>query len=517
MNKKAKKTTKLASNKFDILRNIKILLLSLFSYLLLFWLFPVYSFIGLYIVVGIMIGSLAASYTDAFFLGSTVGLLSGIFSSIYLTTEKFIYYFQTMPNSIVNRDVPMSLYGDVFYNLVVKNPIAYLGKPLYILLTTTLICIFSVLFSTLTLKKIGIYLFLSIMSINFLFVSINSGKSIINYSSTEPGYFAYDGIFYLKTLYLLDREPFYRAYIMAHKYDSRDTIPNSIVNYQVKTMGGPFNIREPYIYYFWKFIAQGDMRRVIYFSVIFSSFLIFFSYFAIRHITEDYSFAAPIIITPFLFTGTTWINVFFSDWWTALFLLAGIFFWINKKYLPSALFILSAVLTREVISIAFLLFVFYAVFRKKQAAKPFIFVTIIFAILFGIHYYYARSVIYPGAAPSFEWYLDRFKHPSFTVFTAGASWMMFLYGFFKMPFGFYQIIFIILPLAAAFASFIKKYYELSILSLYTIFHNFFHSSTYWGEHFTLITLFIVTFMLNINLEDIKKINLFKKRNIKMRK
>lgn len=531
----AKKFKALKTNSINIksswqnisIHNIKILILGLLSYLLLFWLFPIYSFIGLYLLIGIIIGTLAKNQIEASILGLIVGIFSGIISSVFLTTDKFIYYAQTMQNQIVNKDIPLSLYSDVFYKLVAKNPIAYLGKPTYIFFTVLLICVFSVLLSIFSFKKIKIYIFLFVLCANFLFVSVDIGRGIADHASVEPPNYsyAYDAYFYLKTAYALDREPFYRAFITGVKYDGRISpedlrkgtdiaaahaahAAKIVKNGQWAIGVNAMYFRQPFIFYVWKYIGQGNMGRVVYAGILLSTFLIAFSYFSTKKIIGDYAFIAPVIITPYLFTGNTWMNVFFPDWWTALFYLSGFLFWISEKYWPSALFFLFAVMSRgEATFPVYLIFFLFALFKKKEARKPLIIVSIFFAIWFGIHLYRADAYIYPATKPGFKFFLDRFKQ---SFFTTGASYMMFLYGFFKIPM-------IIFPLAAIFTSFIKKYYELLIVSSYYIFHVAYYSSSYWGQHFIMIILITMTFMFAISSEEIDSLkDRFKKFKLELK-
>jgi len=315
--------------------------------------------------------------------------------------------------------------------------------------------------------------------------------------SKEPSNFSYgyDALYYLKAGYVLDRLPFYKALMTAIKYDNRTPSDYVDKNYRWKGVPNMFYIRQPFIFYFWKFIGQGNFGRVVYISIIFCLFLIILSFYSANTIIGKYSFASPIIIYPFLFIGTTWANVFFPDWWAALFYLSGFLFWISRKYWPSAIFFLFAVMSRgEVMGIAYLIFFLSALFKKKEARKPFVIVTIFFAIWFGIHLYRASFYIHPSAVKhGIDFYISRIVSP---LFTTSASYMMFLYGYFKIPL-------IIFPLSAFFISFMKKYYELTILSFYYVIHNTYHSSSYWGQHLTLVILFISSLFFGLSFDCIK--------------
>lgn len=504
MKKKSIKKQVIPPTSSTAINNIKILLASIVSYLMLFWLFPVYTFIGLYALIGIMIGTINGKRRESTVLGIVVGILAGIPSSIFLKTENFIYYVQTMQSQIVSRDIPSSLYTEIFYNLVLKNPISYLGIPLYILATVILISLFSGIFSSIKSRKFGTYIFIFILSMNFLFISLISSRGIAEYASAEPPNYSYgyDALYYLKTSYVLDREPFYRALITAIKYDGRTKTAveynDRVGIYQWKAVPTTLFIRQPFIFYIWKYIGQGDLSRVVYFSILFCSLLLILSFIVSRDMLGEFSYLAPIAIFPFLFTGTVWTNVFFPDWWAGLFYLSGVLLWLSKKYWLSSLFFLGGLMSRgEVTIIIFLIFLFYALFFKKEALKPFAIIFLVFLIWFGVHYQRAALLIHPTALNRMNSPLSLLSHFQFEYFSS-ASYMMFFYGFFKLPI-------ILIPVISVVSSFLKKYYELTLVSLYSIFHNGFHSSSYWGQHINSLVLFVSIIVISISMNDIRKI------------
>lgn len=490
---KKEKTTAAAIN------DAKVFFLALFVYILLFWLFPIYSFYFLFLVIGFLIIVLNGIRKENIYIGGLVGFLGSIFASILLTVDKYIYYVNTMPPyKNVNPDIPMSLYTNTLFNIVKITPLASINSFLFIIISTLLCAAFTQLslLKIKNIKNIAAYVCLSVLAINFIFISLISSQDFAKYISQEPANlsYAYDAVGFLKTLYLFDRGvPYYKAYMEAQNNDSRRQNTGLIENGKYIAKLSPTYFRQPFIFYFWRFSSLGKPSRVLFVSILSCIFILILSYLAANEIVGEFSMLAPLFIYPFLFIGTTWFNIFFMDWWAGLFLFAGLCFYILKKYWLAALLTLFAILSREVIIISFFILFGLSIFKEKKAIKPILLAIIIFALVYSIHYRSASDMfINKGLhSQSITYNFNNLKR-----FTPNFSYMMFLYGFFKIPL-------FIVPILSLFGSYLLKRWELFLIVLYSMFHYMVGPSSYWGNQFNLIILFSFPLLLKFNFEILK--------------
>lgn len=472
------------------LKNIKIFIIGLLTYILLFWLFPIYSFIALFLIIGLIILAINGHNEKNIYLGGLIGFWGSLAASIFLTVDKYIYYVNTMPID-ANPDIPMSLYTNTLFNLVKLTPLSFINPFLFIVISTLLCAAFTQLglLKIKNIKNIVAYACISILAINFLFVSIYSSRDLVQYASVEPPNlsYAYDAIGYLKTIYLMNKEGYYKALVEAEYNDARRNKDKTWTARGAQPGTTRLVIRNPFIFYLWKYISMGNASRVVYFSIYFCAALLILSYFSARRLIGEFSILIPILIMPFIFLGTTWANVFFPDWWAGLFMFATFLLWILKKYWLASLFLLMSLLSREMIAFSYIIFLISALHGNRKALKPLLVTGILFATLFALNYINASQAMAAGKpsatsinniAPFFGFH-----------FIPTSSYLMFLYGFFKIPI-------YILFLFALVSSIVYKQLEIILFVSYSFFHDSLASSSYWGNHFMLIIIFSLSLLLN---------------------
>lgn len=468
------------------LRRIKALAIAVISYLLLFWLFPVHSFIGLYAVIGIMVAVISKDKHEALIIGSLAGLTGSLIAVWQLTVEKYIYYVETMPVT-ANPDIPVSIYTGQIFELVKIGPLSFINAPLYVVISIFGCALFSQVHRLTKLKEHLLkYVLVVILAVNFLFISVFSTQSFARYVSSEPPdlSYAYDAIVYLKTSYLLGKEGYgnyYKAHLEAQYKDIRRNTDGTVTKDGFISTVSSLHVREPFIFYFWKYLSFGNFANILYLSFIICIALLFLSAWASGDVLQRYSSFLPVVIIPFLFTGTIWFNVFFPDWWAGLFIFTAFLFWLRSKFWIAAVFLLMALLCREVIAAAYFVFLASAFLKERKALIPLLTVGAVFAILYGMHYIGAKQ-IFINSSPGLPVDSIKIGFASFRLIP-NISYLMFFYGYFKVPV-------IIVTLLSVFSSLVYKKFEFLAFALYLVVHNSLGASSYWGNHFMLILLFI---------------------------
>lgn len=463
---------------------VKLFLVNFLLYILLFWLFPTYSFVFMYMILGAVIALNSSDRRVSLAVGSMVGLLGSLTATLLLSKEDFIYYMNTMP-PIVNTDTPSSLYQH-FYELVLLNPIEILGSAAYVIVSF-LACAFFSWVSWFLRKRSLVFVALLLVSFNFIFITIYSSGSLLSYLEKEPENlsYGYDAIGYIKTTYLMDNETFYRAYALAQYYDIRRNSTGLAKKEGLDQPVSPLHIRQPFIFYFWKYASFDQIGRVPYLNLILCLTVLWTSYYSAIRLVGNYAIVTPLILVPYLYAGSIWVNIFFPDWWAALFLFVGLMCWTLRRFWFSALLLLMAALSREVIAASLLILLITSYFREKEALKPFIYASLLFALMLFTHYFNADQTF---VSDSTRQLADSFRGQFDFRLIQNTNYLMFLYGLYKIPvvlFGFASII----------SAIILRKLEFIIFGLYILAHNILGPSSYWGMHFMLVILFLLTLLL----------------------
>lgn len=437
-----------------------------------------------------MIVSINGRNSANLYIGGLVGFFGSLFASIFLTIEKYIYYANTMPMN-ANPDIPASLYANTLFNLAKLSPVSSLNSLLYIFISTILCAMFTQFELIKWARKAAGSICVIILALNFLFVSVFSSQGLLQYASSEPPNlsYAYDAVVYMKTIYRMQDKGFYKAHVEAQYNDARRNKQGDWTEKGAQPGTSRLWIRHPFIFYLWKYVSYGgSAARVVYLSILLCATLIVMSYYVAKNkLSVKYSLLAPIFITPYLFVGTTWVNIFFPDWWAGLFLFAALMFWVLQKNWVSSLILLLALLSREVTATAFIIFFVLSFFKDRNALKPLLFSGTIFAVLYTLHYFNASQAIMEGKASSIS--ASTFTSLYAFRLMPTISYMMFMYGFFKIPI-------IILSVLSLLSSIFYRRLDLSLFVSYSLVHNSLASSSYWGSHFMLIILFSLVFLFS---------------------
>lgn len=462
------------------LRDFRNIVTYIFTYLLLFWFFPLFSFICLPLIIGFIIAMTSESKYNALITGIIVGTIGGLISSTILTIENYIDFVNTMPAN-VSPDIPQSLYTVNFYQLIEGGPLSYLGGPILLLITIITMGACAYLGSLVKRNNLLGVVCVVVLSLNFLVTSVIATKSLVQYVSTEPPNlsYGYDAIVYLKTVYRMEDKTYYKAHVEAQYNDVRRNKDGTAKEDGLDMQISSLHIRHPFIFYLWKYLSFGNQGIIIYLSILISIAIMVASYFAARQIAGNFSILAPAFIAPFLFSGTTWINIYFPDWWAGLFLVAALTAWLLNRYWITAILLLMAMLSREVVVATFIIFFIAAFFKRREALKPLLIAGAIFGAIYSVHYVSAAQVFVDHLT---RLPIDSLKGQFAFRLIPNTSYLMFLYGFYKIPAYLFGI-------AAIAVSVMSRRLELIGLNTYALLHNMAGASSYWGNHFMLVILF----------------------------
>lgn len=419
-------------------------------------------------------------------LGALVGLVGGILGTVLLNTQSYVRYVETMPQNTSVDIVPRLLQSTVF-KLVLANPVNQFEIPVFIFLATLLTGCFA--FSVTLIRRLPDPRFegyvpaviVSILCLVMLSTAMRATPDFRGEMATEPAdlYYNHDTVIYKKTYYLMADQGFYESYLEAAANDSRVSAEGSVRDGKFYSyILSPLYFRTPTIFYFWRLFTFGNAVGIFYWGLLASVGLLVLSYSAGRELIGQKALLLTAVLVPYLLMGNIWLNLFFPDWWAALALTAGIFFWLRKSFWPSAAAFLAAGAFRE-ITVGFLfLFLLFALLSEKKARVSFGVAVGVFLAVYPFHYLKAAQFIV-NSAGSVETITSRL---SMTHFMPTSSYLNFPYGFFIWP------SYIMMALAVLVWAW-RRRFDMLILTLLAFPYFAYASSSYWGQHLMPLIIF----------------------------
>lgn len=427
-------------------------------------------------------------------LGALIGFLGSLIAVTALMPADFVSYAQRMPAN-VNVDITSSLYKTL-YALTLSNQANNFGGPAFILLTTALTAGFSLGLGFVA-RNYRQYVSWALVGLTCLilvttvFQATGEFRQAISGEPPNLGY-AYDGVIYLKTFYRMADKDFYVGYVEAAANDSRVNKEKAVRNGKFYGyVGSPFYFRTPIVFYFWRIFAFGSAVGILYLGIISALGVIVLSYLAGKRLVGESGVFMSVALVPYLIVGLIWYNLFFPDWWAALALTAGIFFWIREQYRPAAALFLVAAAFREVVFVFLLVFLVSAFVYKKAARLPFGAAAVLFLLVYPVHFFYAKRFI-ALQGQEVSGIVSRLLPKNLIP---ASSYQMFPYGYFLWPA-------FLLVAVAAIAWALKRRYDLFALCVMAVPYFAYASSSYWGQHLLPVIVFSAFMVFLLREEDI---------------
>jgi hypothetical protein len=266
----------------------------------------------------------------------------------------------------------------------------------------------------------------------------------------EPGSFSYDAAIYRQTHVLMVEEGlgFYDAFVEAASHDSRLESAEAVQDGEfVAWAYSPDFIRLPYVFWLWR-AARGLGLNVYQLAMVVAALLLAGSYWAFWRVFATGAVVMPAVLFPWFVAHTTWVNLFFPDFWAGMFVLAAVMLALRKRWWAAGAFALAAALCREVAAIWLVILVAGAVVAlrtadetgrdKPRARRDIVFYGICFvgfAIAVWAHRTPASALIAATAASksAADMLIASAGRPLYDRFLAAGGHNLYPYGFFLFP------------------------------------------------------------------------------------
>ena len=293
---------------------------------------------------------------------------------------------------------------------------------------------------------------------------------------------------------------YYEELVTAAAGDSRLIAEGAIVDGKfVSWAHGPSFIRLPFVFGMWK-AAQTIGLTTFDLALTFAMLLVVGSYIAFSPHVGGLAVAVPAVLFPAFVAHGTWLNLFFPDYWAALFSLAAVFLVLRERWLAAGVFALAAALCREVAAVWLVFLVLGAlagvvIDKERQSWRDLGAYAVAFGV-FGLalllHERAASAIIAATAtAPTIMTMLqDSAARELSAKFVEPAGYLMYPFGFFIIP----PVLSLLLAPLGYLASTSGRPWRLrSTLLAAALFWPAFTAtvgatSSYWGQQYTMLAI-----------------------------
>jgi hypothetical protein len=316
------------------------------------------------LVAGAFVGiCLDGTFSSAIVAGCS-GLAAACTSAVFFAMPGF-YERATAAPPNTNNDIPTVLY-DLAGSLMMRNPLNSVGQPLGAMLlilfgsigTAGVAWAVSALIAgrgvnAHMLRRAAAAGIVAVVCAGYLYTAISASTDVIAYADREPvaGQYAFDATVYLKTYYnMRGGEDFYKALVDAAAGDARVMKDTATGIRDGKSYGGwlwgPSAIRRPTIFYVWKLLAPTG-GAIIYLAALLGAVTLAVMWWGLVPYLSHRAAFVPIFAMPYVLFMTLSFNVFFPDFWAALFVVCALALVMRRQWLAGAAVFLLAAATRE--------------------------------------------------------------------------------------------------------------------------------------------------------------------------
>ena len=469
---------------------IKIVVLGLICYLLLFWFAGSAGLVLLPALVALLIYVLGRDEVLGFFgqsvtpkfrpaitlmlLGAAIGFLGGLLAVFFLTAGDYVAYANQAQQ--LGKDLSPRFFVSIYAKLVLANQVNNMAPVVFVFITTILTAFFS--FWLGLIKKdharFASWALVALICLLFTNAVFQATGNFRQHVAEEPPdlSYRYDGVVYLRTFHRMAEKDFYTGYIEAaagHQGVARDRNVRDGKFYGY--VHSPFYFRTPTAFWLMRILTFGNAVGVIYLGIISALALLVLSYLAGKSLIGESGVFLTIVLVPYMVAGSVWHNLFFPDWWAAIALTAGILFWLRQQFWLSAMTFLLASGFREIVFWVLIVFLIFTLVFKKEARLQFALATGLFVAIYPWHYFKASGFIgLEGQEIS-----SIVSRVSSANFSYSSSYMTYVYNFFFGP------TFIIMLIALV-VWYWKRRYDMLALTALAFPYFAYASSSYWGQH-----------------------------------
>jgi hypothetical protein len=410
------------------------------------------------LIAGSIVGLISRNVLWTGAAGAAGGLVGSLVASASFTKEALSTNFQGAPQ-YANPDVLVGqLYGGIISTLARTGPITN-GQPgaATIVVVATVVCAavaagvayaLSQLQSNQELgRAVGGWIVVCALAIVFMMTGWNSASDFRDTLSRPPasGAYAYDAYIYQGAYSaMLQGSSYYQGFVQSASGDSRLIKEKAVRGGKFYSfIWAPSLMREPGAFYLWRVLAPNGPPGVFLLALGACAGIMLLTHWGFATLSWATSLLAPVLVYPILLLSSTWMNIFFPDYWASLAFLASLMFLLRRQLIAALAFALAAALFRETLVIWLIALIVFAALRRKsteEGTRDIIVagsLLVVFAALYGLHYFQAGQLIAPAANAGAGGFIQRLmlsaQLSTDAKFMAPMSYMMWPYGFFRLP------------------------------------------------------------------------------------
>lgn len=469
------------------------------------------------VVAGVFVGVVMKERVPSAIVGGAVGLLGSLTSLSAYTTTAYVKAVNGAP-AWANPDVPASLYTQTLYQHILASPVNSKSAAPFVFVLGVVVTA-AVAYGVAMLaredlarvRRLVVGGVAALLALCFVFTVVTTGASFLTNVSTQPasGTYAFDPVIYMNTYYeMLHGHGYYQSLVLAAAGDSR--LQKDSLVHRGKFYGWVLSasfIRQPNVFYLWKYASPHDARGVVYLGAVLCALLLFGAWWALEPWVGDAALLAPAVLAPYLLLMTVDFNIFFPDYWAALMVLGSILLLLRRQFIAAIAIAFLAACFRETTVPWLVILAGYSAFlwirdrsRREWLVRGSVALALIvlFAAQLALHLHNGSAVIAPGMhqQSAFSYYFsNRMLSGLQWKLVEPSAYMMFPYGYFSFP-GWLLWPFALLGMWVAL---MKAPHVRMLVLLFLAFWIVFClilgvSSSYWGQGFMPATL-LATAML----------------------
>ena len=407
-------------------------------------------------------------------------------------------------------DMPGAVMGQLLGALVMSSSVLALDNAFAAALIGAVLAATSAWFTDLALRQTTPSWWRHVpaaVALLFICVGMLSSASVSGYQEGSAallpeGSYGYDAAIYQQAHVLMTERDvgYYQALVTAAAGDARLMQEGAVVDGAFKSWAtGPSFIRLPFIFEIWRGaravgLTVYDLALTVAIAVLIGSYVAYVPYLG------GLAIAIPALLYPAFVVHGTWLNIFFADYWAALFSLAAVLFVMRERWLWAGGFALAAALSREVAAIWLVFLVVGALAglvldKEKRSWRDLAAYAAAFGVLGAalvLHDKAASAVIAAGtvAIPIVTMLKTSAARALEAKFVAPAGYLMHPYSFYAIP----PVVFVLLAPFGYFVTGLGRSWRLRVTILAAaIFWPAFTlsvgaTSSYWGQQYTMFAM-----------------------------
>lgn len=483
------------------------------------------------IIVGLFVVLTARSRNEALALGAIAGFAGSTIATALYDKQTVALLLRDLP-AYANENITQNLYMNFIVPLTRADPVNTFftggGALVFVVAATALAAGTALAVAEIgrrrhdvaAFRRVAGWIAIALVAASFLYTGWTTSGWLRQRLATDPQpkTYAFDPVINLKAYYLmLGGQDYYTAIVAAAQGDTRLVAGRDIIGGKFAGWGGSVPLRQPEIWYVWKFIAPTGGAGIFVWALLLAAGYLVAAYLALSKVLSYRALFVSMAIYPALMMHTAWQNVLHPDWWATLAVLFSMLFVVRKRPVAAGVLALVAALFREVLVVWLLILVavaLYQTIRDRALWKvlaTLVVLLLVFAVAYALHYQKTQQYVYHGAelatkgglAQSLSLLAALTRSSIQAKIVAPTGYLMFPYGGFKIP----PWIFLPLGIVGLYVALRKDRVSAMTVAAWPAFWLAFYlifapTSTYWGMHVMPVSI-AGTAMLLVSLDRVR--------------